>query len=103
MKDPPAKSALDKDPSVGNSIAMANEILNDMQREHGGGSVTEDQSRYQVTVHRPDAKDIPDWVGEVIGPPSVIPQKTVTIVTGGQMIVVLDKSNKKLWQGGLSP
>ncbi len=102
LKDKPAVSALESNPSVTNQQAIANEILNDMQRQNGGDSVSEDISRYQVTVHRADAKDVPDWVGEVIGPPSVIEQKTVTIVTGGEMIVVLDKSNKKLWEASLS-
>ena len=102
MKDKPAKSALENNPSVTNTAAIANEILNDMQRDRGGDTETEDVSRYQVTVRRPDAKDIPDWVGEVVGPPSIIPQKTVTVVTGGSMLVVLDKSNKKLWQADLA-
>jgi len=102
LRDRPGRSALETNPSVTNQAAMANEILNDMQRERGGDSVTDDVSRYQVKVRRLDAKDIPDWVGEVIGPPSVFEQKTVTIVAGGEMIVVLDKSNKKLWQANLS-
>jgi len=102
MKDKPARSALESNPSVTNTAAIANEILNDMQRDRGGGTVTEDESRYQVTVHQPGNKDVQDWVGEVIGPPSVIPQKTVTVVTGGKMLVVLDKSNKKLWQADLT-
>jgi hypothetical protein len=102
MKDKPARSALESNPSVTNQQAIANEILNDMQRENGGDTASEDISRYQVTVHRVDTKDIPDWVGEVIGPPSVIEQKTVTIVAGGEMFVVLDKQNKKLWQTSLA-
>ncbi len=102
MKDKPARSALESNPSVTNQAAIANEILNDMQRDRGGDTVTEDQSRYQVTVHQPGNKDVPDWVGEVVGPPSVIPQKTVTVVTGGKMFIVLDKSNKKLWQTDLT-
>ncbi len=102
MKDKPARSALESNPSVTNTAAIANEILNDMQRENGGDTISEDVSRYQVTVHRPEAKDVPDWVGEVIGPPSVIEQKTVTVVTGGKMLVVLDKTNKKLWQSDLT-
>lgn len=101
MKDKPAHSALDN-VSVNDTTAVANEILNEMQRDRGGDSVTEDQSRYQVTVHRPDDKEIPDWVGEVIGPPSVYSLKTVTVVAGGKMFVVLDKSNKKLWQSDLT-
>lgn len=102
MKAAPGKSILDSNPSVGNSLAGANEILNEMQRSRGGDIVVEDQSRYQVTVHRPEAKDVPDWVGEVIGEPGVFEQKTVTVVKGGSMIVVLDKNNKKLWQADLS-
>ena len=102
MKAKPARSALENNPSVTNTTAIANEILNDMQRDRGGDSVTEDISRYQVTVHRPEAKDVPDWTGEVIGSPSIIEQKTVTIVTGLQMLVVLDKNNKKLWETSLT-
>ena len=102
MKDKPARSALESNPSVTNTAAIANEILNDMQRENGGDTISEDVSRYQVTVHRPETKDVPDWVGEVIGPPAVIEQKTVTVVTGGKMLIVLDKTNKKLWQSDLS-
>ena len=102
MKAKPTRSALESNPSVTNTAAIANEILNDMQRDRGGDSVTEDVSRYQVTVHRPEAKDVPDWVGEVIGRPSVIEQKTVTIVAGLQMLVVLDKNNKKLWDANLT-
>jgi hypothetical protein len=102
MKDKPAVSALESNPSVTNTAAIANEILNDMQRDRGGETESDDISRYQVTVHRADAKDVPDWVGEVIGPPSIIEQKTVTIVTGLEMFVVLDKSNKKLWEGKLA-
>ncbi|HWD91467.1 MAG TPA: B-box zinc finger protein [Verrucomicrobiae bacterium] len=102
MKAKPAHSALDGAVSVTKTTEVANEILNDMQRDRGGDTVTEDVSRYQVTVHRPDAKDIADWTGEIIGPPRVIQQKTTTIVAGGKMFVVLDQSNKKLWQADLN-
>ncbi|HEY2084209.1 MAG TPA: PQQ-binding-like beta-propeller repeat protein, partial [Verrucomicrobiae bacterium] len=101
MKDKPAHSALEGNVTAAKTTEIANEILNDMQRDRGGDSVTEDVSRYQVTIHRPDSKDIPDWVGEVVGSPSVIQQKTVTIITGSKMFVVLDQSNKKLWQADL--
>ena len=102
MKAQPTRSALENNPSVTNTTAIANEILNDMQRDRGGDAVTEDVSRYQVTVHRPDAKDVPDWTGEVIGVPSIFEQKTVTVVAGLQMLVVLDKNNKKLWETKLA-
>jgi len=102
MKAKPTRSALENNPSVTNTTAIANEILNDMQRDRGGDSVAEDVSRYQVTVHRPDAKDVPDWTGEVIGEPSIFEQKTVTVVAGLQMLIVLDKNNKKLWETTLT-
>lgn len=102
MKAKPTRSALESNPSVTNTTAIANEILNDMQRDRGGDQVIEDVSRYQVTVHQPGAKDVPDWTGEIIGEPAVFPLKTVTVVTGGKMLVVLDKSNKKIWQADLT-
>jgi outer membrane protein assembly factor BamB len=102
MKDAPAKSALDGNLTVTKTTEVANEILNEMQRNRGGDTVTEDESRYQVTVRRPVAKEIPDWSGEVIGPPAVFPLKTVDVVTGGKTVIVLDKSNKKLWQSTLT-
>ena len=102
MKPRTGQSALANNPSVTNTAAIANEILNDMQRDRGGDAVTDDVSRYAVTVHRADAKDVPDWSGEVVGPPSVLLQKTVTIVAGGAMFIVLDKSNQKLWQASLT-
>jgi hypothetical protein len=102
MKAPPKKSALENNPSVANTAEVANEILNQMQRDRGGDTVTEDVSRYQVTIHRPSAKDVPDWTGEVIGRPEVLEQKTVTVVAGGSSVTVVDKSNKKLWQADLT-
>ncbi|HLX71053.1 MAG TPA: PQQ-binding-like beta-propeller repeat protein [Verrucomicrobiae bacterium] len=101
MKAAPAKSVLDSNPTVGNSLKAANEILNQMQRDRGGDVEEEDVSRYQVTVHRPDAKDVADWTGEIIGPPRVFEQKTVTVVAGGSSVTVIDKSNKKVWQADL--
>ncbi len=98
MKAPPAKSVLDNNPTAGNSLAAANEMLNQMQRDRGGDTVTEDLSRYQVTIHLPDSKEASDWVGEVTGKPHVYQQKSVTVITGGNMLVALDHSNKKLWQ-----
>jgi outer membrane protein assembly factor BamB len=102
MKEPPKKSALANSPSMANTGEIANEILNDMQRSYGGATELEDESRYLVTVRTPNKKDGTEWKGEVLGPPSLIPQKTVTVVAGGKMFVVLDKSNKKLWQASLT-
>ncbi len=97
MKAPPKKSALNGEVNASQSAEIANELLNEMQRNAGADTVTENESRYLVTVHSTDGKT-PDWTGEVVGPPSLIPSKTVTIVAAGSTAAVLDKSNKKLWQ-----
>ncbi len=88
--------------TVAKTADAANEILNEMQRSRGGDTVTEDESRYHVTVRTLNSKDVPDWSGEVIGEPSVFALKSVTVVSGGKMLVVLDKTNKKLWSATLS-
>ncbi|HLP78716.1 MAG TPA: PQQ-binding-like beta-propeller repeat protein, partial [Candidatus Paceibacterota bacterium] len=101
MKDPPKKSALDGNLNVTQTAEVANELLNEMRRNAGADTVTENQSRYLVTVRSADKK-VPDWSGEVVGQPSLIPCRTVTVVAAGSTVVVLDKSNKKLWQGSLT-
>jgi PQQ-like domain len=102
MKPPPGKSALDGDVNASRTMDVANEILNEMQRTRGGDTVIENESRYKVTIRRPDAKDVPDWTGEVIGPPSLIPLPTVNVLTANKSLTVFDKSNKKLWQASLT-
>jgi hypothetical protein len=102
MKDAPKTSAFDGNATVGNSEAMINETLNEMQRSRGGDMVEENQSRYQVVVHVPDANGVPDWSGEVIGQPTVYLLKTVNVVTGNKTVIVLDKTNKKLWEANLT-
>jgi hypothetical protein len=100
MKAPPAKSALNGPLSVSKTADAANEILNDMQRERGGDIVQEDQSRYEVKLQAPEAKE--GWSAEVVGPPSLFPLQTVNVVTADKLIIVLDKANNKLWQSTLS-
>jgi hypothetical protein len=95
-------SALNGDLNGAKSAEAANETLNEMQRNSGGGSVTEDESRYQVSVHLPGATGAADWTGEVIGPPQLFVLKTVNVVTAGKTVIVLDKSNKKIWQAELT-
>jgi outer membrane protein assembly factor BamB len=102
MKAPSGKSVLNGDLTSAKTTAVANEILNGMQRDAGGDTVTVDESRYQVTVHLPDAASTPDWTGEVTGPPQLFVFKTVNVVAAGKDVVVLDKSNKKLWQASLT-
>ncbi|MSU57030.1 MAG: hypothetical protein EXS35_02415 [Pedosphaera sp.] len=102
MKEAPKKSALDGPVSVGASMETANQLLNEMQRERGGDTVMEDESRYSVTLRRADAKDTAKWTGEVIGHPSIFPLQSVNVITGNRSIIVLDKDNKKMWSGELS-
>ncbi len=102
MKDPPAKSSIDGNLTVTKTAEVANEILNDLQRMRGGDTVTEDQSRYYVTVCRAGQKDVPDWSAEVVGPPRMIPQATVDVIAAGKTVVVLDKSNRKRWGATLT-
>lgn len=102
MKAKPKKSALDGAVNVTQSMEVANEIFNDMQRDAGGGSVTEDESRYQVTVRRADGKGNAEWTAEVVGSPSLYPLKSVNVVAVNKKIIVLDKDNKKLWESALT-
>ena len=98
MKAPPRKSALnDPNLSVAQTADVANEILNEMQRNKGGDTVTEDDSRYQVTVHIPGDSTANDWTGEVVGPPALFALKTVNVIAAGKTVIVLDPTNKKLW------
>ena len=101
MKAPPKKSALNGNVSVTATAEIANELLNEMQRNAGGGVEREDHSRYLVSIYS-DNVVVPDWEGEVVGSPSVYPQPSVTIITAGKSLIVLDKTNKKKWDSTLN-
>ena len=102
MKAAPAKSALDSgNVGVMNESTAVNEQLNEMQRNNGGDKVSEDDSRYQVTVHLPGSSAA-DWTGEVTGPPQLFVLKTVNVIAAGKTVIVLDQSNKKIWQAALT-
>ena len=102
MKAPPKHSVIDSgNLSTANEGQAINEQLNEMQRNNGNEKVEEDQSRYQVAIRRLDAQQ-PDWIGEVIGPPQLIPLKSVNVLTAGKSITVFDKSDKKLWSAQLT-
>jgi hypothetical protein len=100
MKAPPAKSALDGPISVAQTGAAANEILNELQRNAGGDTVEEDESRYLVKLSSADGKN--EWSSEVIGPPRLHPLKTVNVLSMNKKIMVFDKQNKKLWEAPLT-
>ena len=100
IKGPAAKSVLEGPVNVTQSPEVANEILNEMQRERGGDVVEEDVSRYQVTLRRAGTADV--WTGEVVGYPSLFPLPSVNVLAANKQILVFDKSNKKLWQSSLN-
>ncbi len=100
LKPVPAKSVLDGPVNVTQSAEVANEILNEMQRERGGGVVQEDVSRYAVTLRRSGDQEV--WTGEVIGPPTLLPLESVNVLAANKTLIVFDKSNKKLWQTTLN-
>ncbi len=100
MKAAPTKSVLDGNLTVAKTGELANEMLNQMQRDRGGAVVREDESRYQVTIRRLDSTG--SWTGEVIGPPELFPLTTVNVLTANKSVMVFDKSDKKLWQAPLS-
>jgi hypothetical protein len=100
MKTAPGKSALEGPITAAQSGEMANEILNEMQRERGGEMVTEDNSRYLVKLRRPGEKE--GWSGEVTGPPTFFPLDSVNVLAANKSILVFDKSNKLLWKAGLN-
>jgi hypothetical protein len=102
MKAPPKKSVVNGQLTEGQTTEAANEMLNEMQRNRGGGTVTVNESKYQVTVHLPQSPDTPDWVGEVVGPPQLFVLKTVNVIAAGKQVIVLDKSNQPLWQARLT-
>jgi hypothetical protein len=102
MKAPPKTSALNSpDLSTANEGAAINEQLNEMQRNNGGGTVTEDDSTYRVTIRHPGSSQ-PDWTGDVVGPPQLFPLKNINVLASGKTITVFDKSYKKLWEAQLS-
>jgi hypothetical protein len=100
MRAAPKKSALEGNVSAANSLELAGEMLNEMQRE-ASSTVTENVSRYRVTVKRGGA-DGSAWAGEVVGPPSFHALKTVNIITAGANAIALDENNKELWKAVLN-
>lgn len=88
--------------SAGMSLDAAQEVLNEMRRSDSGDTIQEDVSRYQVMVRRLLGAEAAPWTGEVIGPPSFFPLKTVDVVFGAKDVVVLDKTNKKRWEARLT-
>jgi hypothetical protein len=99
MKAPPARSALAGGGPGLDTTAASTELLNQVQRERGGETITEDMSRYQVTLQGPG--NAAAWTGELTGPPRFLPLQTVNVLAANNQVVVLDKANKELWRASL--
>ncbi len=103
MKKPSGKSVLDSaNLNASQGVDLAEEMVNNSQRERTGGVDIVDVSRYQVTLHRLFAHETPDWTGEFTGPPAFLPLKTVDLIIAGTNLAVFDKSNKQLWTARLT-
>src|SRR6267142_3204881 len=97
------KSVLDGNIRADQSAQLANEIFNGIQEQRTGGVRFEDESRYVVTIRRRLASGtVPDWVGEVSGPPQLFPLKTVDVLAAGKTVIVLDKQNQRRWDTKLA-
>ncbi len=101
MKAPPKKSALEGEVNQAATMAIANEIMNEFQREDTGGIEKVDVSRYEATIKRSGA-DATEVKMEVIGSPDFFPLTTVDLLVAGQSLTVLDKAGKKLWESKLN-
>jgi hypothetical protein len=99
---PKGKSVLDGNVTASQGLELAQEMMNDSRRDMTGGVETEDVSRYQISLHRWFADNVPDWSAEVTGPPRFYALKTIDVVIAGQTVIALDRNNKKLWEGKLS-
>lgn len=102
VKAPPKKSALEGEVNQAATMDVANEMLNEMQRNGGDTTVSEDESRYLVSLRKSTEKEGEGWTGEVTGPPMLHPLKTVTVLTAGKGVIVFDQDNKKLWNATLT-
>ena len=100
MKPAPTKSVLDGNLTAGKTAELANEMLNQSQRELGGETEREDQSVYKVTFKKAD--DPSPWTGQVIGQPQLFPLNTVDVLSSNKKITVFDKSHKQLWEAALT-
>ncbi len=101
MKAPPKKSALEGNVNQAATVAIANEIFNDAQREATGGVEQEDVSRYEATIKR-TTPSATETKLEVIGEPEFFPLTTVDLIVAGKTLHVLDKTGKKLWESKLN-
>ena len=102
MKAANKKTEADGNLTAGQSLEAAQEMMNDTRRAQTGGVEEEDVSRYQVTLHQCPDNSVPEWTGEVVGPPSFFALKALNILAARNVIRVFDKNNKLLWTANLT-
>jgi hypothetical protein len=102
MKDKPKQSALDGNVNSSSTLAVANEFFNEWKEQETGGVRLQDESRYNVTIHRYLQKEAADWNAEVTGPPHFFPLQTVDLLVAGKSLVAMDKANHKRWDSKLN-
>lgn len=88
--------------SAGRSWGVVREALEEIERLRSGGVVREDRSRYGVRLRRWMAGAVPDWMGEVIGPPLFFALHSVDVVWAGTNLMVFNGRNQLLWQATLA-
>jgi len=87
---------------VTDAIDMAKQMQYEALQKMGGIIEKTDRSTYRVTVRRHLEEGAPSWSGEVIGPPTFVPLKTVDALVSSGNIVVFEKEGDKLWESALA-
>jgi hypothetical protein len=88
---------------VTDAAAAFEEIATDMKRSETGGKKRVDKSDYRIVLRRCVSETtVPDWVGQVVGPPRFFSTSSVDILTAGRTVYAFDKANKLLWQANLA-
>jgi hypothetical protein len=62
------------------------------------GTRSVDRELHRVSVRLLGGAGTTEWTGEMPGLPELHPLKTVTVLSAGRSVVVLDKTNKKIWE-----
>ncbi len=102
MKPPEATALKEEGITVGDTLAMAQHIMNEQRRDVTGGIEHVDESTYRVQLHHLADQAAVPWTGDVIGRPQFFSLKSVDLLVAGQTLLTFDKQGKKLWESKLS-
>lgn len=87
---------------VTDALALAQQMQYEAIQSKGGVFEKSDESRYKVTLKRHLEEGAPIWSGEMVGPPVLVPLKSVDVLLSSRSMVVFDKENEKLWEAPLA-